>query len=151
MVVNVPTIKAISGRIAWAIRISPWGRKFKTQDMRWKCGRGAMHTIGEGGLSWDKEKLRTLYQCNGICPLEAIKFWKRGIKWAVNDAGSCGWCERVCSRGRIVPKDDTRFMRALSRRLPRLCLSKFNWEGIYVNLSRKFAWIATVCYSGTYP
>ena len=40
----------------------------------WKCGRGAMHTLGEGDLVWDSKKCELCYQCAEICPLDAIVF-----------------------------------------------------------------------------
>jgi hypothetical protein len=81
----------------------------------WKCGRGAMHTIGEGMLSWDKEKCELCYQCMEICPLDVIKFVNEELQWDSNECWRCGRCERVCqSQALSLPKDDDRFMRSLA-------------------------------------
>ncbi len=81
----------------------------------WKCGRGAMHTIGEGELVWDAEKCELCYQCSDICPLDAITFRDDKLEWDGNICWRCGRCERVCqSQSLTLPGDDTRFMRALA-------------------------------------
>jgi uncharacterized Fe-S center protein len=81
----------------------------------WKCGRGAMHAIGEGELKWDADKCELCMQCKEVCPLDAITFkddeivWKRDICWR------CGRCERVCQHeGLVLPGNDERFMRSLA-------------------------------------
>jgi hypothetical protein len=81
----------------------------------WKCGRGAMHTIGEGILAWDKEKCELCYQCMEICPLDVIKFVNDELQWDKNECWRCGRCERVCQSDALsLPKDDDRFMRSLA-------------------------------------
>jgi uncharacterized Fe-S center protein len=37
----------------------------------WKCGRGAMHAVGEGKFVWDDEKCAFCYQCE-VCPEGAL-------------------------------------------------------------------------------
>jgi len=81
----------------------------------WKCGRGAMHTIGEGKLLWDEEKCELCLQCEEICPLEAIKFENELFTYNENDCWRCGRCARVCPAGALtLPGDDERFMNALA-------------------------------------
>ena len=81
----------------------------------WKCGRGAMHTTGEGMLTWDKTKCELCYQCMEICPLDVIKFVNDELQWNSNECWRCGRCERVCqSRGLSLPGDAARFMRSLA-------------------------------------
>jgi uncharacterized Fe-S center protein len=81
----------------------------------WKCGRGAMHTIGEGDLVWDSEKCELCYQCRDICPLDAIDFREDEFVWDGNICWRCGRCERVCqSESLAMPQDNDRFMRSLA-------------------------------------
>src|SRR5574340_585332 len=81
----------------------------------WKCGRGAMHTIGEGRLLWDEEKCELCYQCQEICPLEVIKFENELFAYKEDDCWRCGRCTRVCPEGALtLPGDYERFMKALS-------------------------------------
>jgi uncharacterized Fe-S center protein len=81
----------------------------------WKCGRGAMHTIGEGELTWDKEKCELCYQCRDVCPLDAITFTDDELVWEGDICWRCGRCERVCQVEAIsLPGDDERFMRSLA-------------------------------------
>jgi len=71
----------------------------------WKCGRGAMHTIGEGDLVWD----------GNTC-------WR------------CGRCVRVCQSGAIsMPGDDERFLRSLAE-AAKAVLSTFDANKVlYIN------------------
>lgn len=81
----------------------------------WKCGRGAMHTIGEGELVWDAEKCELCYQCTEICPLDALVFKNDELVWEGDTCWRCGRCERVCqSESLSMPGDDERFMRSLA-------------------------------------
>jgi uncharacterized protein len=81
----------------------------------WKCGRGSMHTIGEGELQWDAEKCELCYQCRDICPLDAIDFKDDELVWEGDICWRCGRCERVCqSESLSLPGDDERFMRSLA-------------------------------------
>ncbi len=100
----------------------------------WKCGRGAMHTIGEGILSWDKEKCDRCYQCMEICPLDVIKFVNDEMQWNSDECWRCGRCERVCqSGGLFLPKDDVRFMRSLAE-AAKAVLSTFKGKKVvYIN------------------
>src|SRR4030042_3764908 len=91
------------------------GVSSRHRDCGWKCGRGAMHTLGEGMLSWDKDKCELCYQCMEICPLDVIKFVNDELQWDSNECWRCGRCERVCqSRGLSLPGDAARFMRSLA-------------------------------------
>lgn len=81
----------------------------------WKCGRGSMHTIGEGELVWDKDKCELCYQCSDICPMDAIEFREGELLWEGDNCWRCGRCERVCQSESItIPGDDIRFMRSLA-------------------------------------
>lgn len=82
----------------------------------WKCGRGAMHTIGEGDLVWDSEKCELCYQCVEVCPLDAIVFEEGDeLAWDGNTCWRCGRCVRVCQNEAIsMPADDERFLRSLA-------------------------------------
>ena len=81
----------------------------------WKCGRGAMHTIGEGRLLWDEEKCALCLQCEETCPLELIKFENEMFGYNEDDCWRCGRCTRVCPEGALtMPEDDERFMKALA-------------------------------------
>ena len=91
------------------------GVSSKHRECGWKCGRGAMHTTGEGMLSWDKEKCELCYQCMEICPLDVIKFENDELKWDGNECWRCGRCERVCQSGAVsLPGNDKRFMCSLA-------------------------------------
>lgn len=81
----------------------------------WKCGRGAMHTIGEGELVWDADKCELCLQCKDVCPLDAITFKDDEIVWNRDICWRCGRCERVCQNESLsLPGDDQRFMRSLA-------------------------------------
>ncbi len=81
----------------------------------WKCGRGAMHTIGEGMLVWDKEKCALCLQCEEICPLDCIEFKDNEFTYNDERCWRCGRCTRVCPEGALVlPGDDELFMRSLA-------------------------------------
>ncbi len=81
----------------------------------WKCGRGAMHTFGEGEIIWNEEKCELCYQCRDVCPLDAIEFKNDELVWDGDICWRCGRCERVCQPESLsLPGDDERFMRALS-------------------------------------
>ncbi len=83
----------------------------------WKCGRGAMHTIGEGKLLWDSERCELCYQCEEVCPLDCVKFTKEGKEFYYEDerCWRCGRCARVCPEGSLVQEgaDEGDFMRSL--------------------------------------
>jgi hypothetical protein len=101
----------------------------------WKCGRGAMHTLGEGTLLWDREKCELCYQCAEICPLDAIVFNERDeLLWEGDTCWRCGRCVRVCQSEAItLPGDDERFMRSLAE-AARAVLSTFEPQKvIYIN------------------
>jgi len=104
------------------------------RECGWKCGRGAMHTVGEGKLIWDKEKCEFCYQCKDICPLESIEFKNEVFTYNEEDCWRCGRCTRVCPSGAVaLPADNERFMRSLSEGA-KAVLSTFK-EGkvIYIN------------------
>lgn len=83
----------------------------------WKCGRGAMHAIGEGSFVWDSEQCAFCYQCVEVCPRDCIDFGGEEKKFSYKDerCWRCGRCTRVCPEGALVlPGDDDMFMRSLS-------------------------------------
>jgi len=101
----------------------------------WKCGRGAMHTIGEGDLVWDSEKCELCYQCAEVCPLDAIVFEEGDeLVWDGNTCWRCGRCVRVCqSEAIVMPGDDERFLRSLAE-AAKAVLSTFEpGKVLYVN------------------
>jgi uncharacterized Fe-S center protein len=104
------------------------------RDCGWKCGRGAMHTIGEGRLIWHKERCEHCYQCEEICPLETIKFDNELFNYKEEDCWRCGRCARVCPSGALtLPGADERFMRSLAE-AARAVLSTFKkGKVIYAN------------------
>jgi len=106
----------IQSGYAGAIKnVAMGGVSSKHRSCGWKCGRGAMHTIGEGRLIWDEEKCELCYQCMEICPLEAIKFENKLLNYDENECWRCGRCSRVCPSGALtLPGDDERFMQALA-------------------------------------
>ncbi len=83
----------------------------------WKCGRGAMHAMGEGNLVWDAEKCELCYQCEEVCPLDCVKFVKDGREFYFEDerCWRCGRCARVCPEGSLVQEgaSEENFMRSL--------------------------------------
>lgn len=88
------------------------------RDCGWKCGRGSMHAIGHGALTWNAEKCEFCSQCQEVCPLECIEF-AEGRDFSYNDAKCwrCGRCVRVCPSDAIEFEgtDETEFMRSLPR------------------------------------
>jgi len=114
--------------------IAMGGVSARHRECGWKCGRGAMHTIGEGMLAWDKNKCELCYQCMEICPLDVIKFVNEELQWNSEECWRCGRCERVCQSGGIsLPKDPERFMRALAESA-KVVLSTFKQKKvIYIN------------------
>src|SRR5208283_942172 len=81
----------------------------------WKCGRGAMHTIGAGKLLWDDEKCTFCYQCEEVCPLDCISFKDEKLSYDDERCWRCGRCTRVCPEGGLtLPSDDDLFMKSLS-------------------------------------
>ncbi|MBF0558358.1 MAG: DUF362 domain-containing protein [Nitrospirae bacterium] len=81
----------------------------------WKCGRGAMHTIGEGKLVWDSEKCTLCLQCEDVCPLDCIDFEDDTFSYADERCWRCGRCTRVCPDGGLtLPGDDKLFMKSLA-------------------------------------
>lgn len=101
----------------------------------WKCGRGAMHTIGEGALAWDSEKCELCYQCAEVCPLDAIVFEEGDeLVWDGDTCWRCGRCARVCQNEALhLPGDDERFLRSLAE-AAKAVLSTFDPQKvIYIN------------------
>lgn len=101
----------------------------------WKCGRGAMHTLGEGDLVWDSGKCELCYQCAEVCPLDAIVFEGGDeLVWDGNTCWRCGRCVRVCQPGAItMPGDDERFLRSLAE-AAKAVLSTFEAKKVlYIN------------------
>lgn len=125
----------IQAGYAGAIKnIAMGGVSSKHRECGWKCGRGAMHTVGEGKLLWDKERCELCYQCEEICPLETIKFENEIFAYKEEDCWRCGRCTRVCPSGALsLPGDDERFMRSLAESAMTV-LSTFKKDKvIYIN------------------
>jgi uncharacterized Fe-S center protein len=125
----------IQAGIGGAIKnIAMGGVSSSHRECGWKCGRGAMHTIGEGKLIWDKDRCELCYQCQEICPLESIKFDNELFSYDEEGCWRCGRCTRVCPSDALsLPGDDERFMRALAESA-KTVLSTFQpGKVIYIN------------------
>ncbi len=101
----------------------------------WKCGRGAMHAMGEGKLVWDEEKCTFCYQCEEVCPLDCISFKDEQFSYDDERCWRCGRCTRVCPEGGLtLPGDDDLFVKSLSE-ASKAVLSTFKQgKVLYVNL-----------------
>jgi uncharacterized protein len=104
------------------------------RDCGWKCGRGAMHAIGEGMLEWNEQKCTLCYQCREICPLECIEFGEKGLIFDSAKCWRCGRCARVCQQGALVlPGNDDKFMKSLSEAAKAVLSTFAPRKVIYVN------------------
>ncbi len=100
----------------------------------WKCGRGAMHTIGEGMLIWDKERCALCLQCEEICPLDCIEFENGEFSYDDERCWRCGRCTRVCPEGALVlPGDDELFMRSLAEAASAVLSTFKKGKVLYIN------------------
>jgi hypothetical protein len=125
----------IQAGYAGAIKnIAMGGVSSKHRECGWKCGRGAMHTVGEGKLIWDHEKCEVCHQCEEICPLETIKIENELFSYKEEDCWRCGRCTRVCPSGALsLPGDDKRFMRSLAESAKAVLSTFKKGKVIYVN------------------
>ncbi len=100
----------------------------------WKCGRGAMHTIGEGKLVWDRDKCILCFQCEDVCPLDCIVFKDNTFSYDDERCWRCGRCTRVCPEGGLtLPGDDQLFMKSLAE-ASKAVLSTFQPKKVmYIN------------------
>ncbi|MCX8069546.1 MAG: DUF362 domain-containing protein [Thermodesulfovibrionales bacterium] len=101
----------------------------------WKCGRGSMHTIGEGILVWDESKCVLCLQCQEICPLEGISFKEDKFTYQEDLCWRCGRCTRVCPEDAVkMPGgDDEMFMKSLAESA-KAVLSTFKEKKVlYIN------------------
>ncbi len=104
------------------------------RDCGWKCGRGSMHTIGEGRMEWNAELCEFCDQCVEICPLEIINFKDEKMDWDEEKCWRCGRCERGCPSGSIhFPQDDERFMSSLSEATAAVLSTFKENKVIYIN------------------
>jgi len=100
----------------------------------WKCGRGAMHTIGEGMLVWDKERCVLCLQCEEICPLDCIEFKNGEFSYNDERCWRCGRCTRVCPEEALVlPGDDELFMRSLAEAAMAVLSTFKKGKVLYIN------------------
>jgi uncharacterized Fe-S center protein len=100
----------------------------------WKCGRGAMHTIGEGMLIWDKERCVLCLQCEEICPLDCIEFKDGEFSYNNQRCWRCGRCTRVCPEGALVlPGDDELFMKSLAEAAAAVLSTFKKGKVLYIN------------------
>jgi len=125
----------IQAGYAGAIKnIAMGGISSRHRECGWKCGRGAMHTIGEGMLAWDEQKCELCYQCMEICPLDVIRFVNDELKWNSDECWRCGRCERVCQSGALsLPGDAERFMHSLAEAAKAVLSSFRPQKVIYIN------------------
>jgi uncharacterized Fe-S center protein len=114
--------------------IAMGGVSARHRECGWKCGRGSMHTVGEGELVWNKDRCEQCFQCQEICPLGTIKFENELFTYKSEDCWRCGRCTRVCPSGSLsLPGDNERFMRALAESA-KVVLSTFKpGKVIYIN------------------
>lgn len=100
----------------------------------WKCGRGAMHTIGEGKLIWDEERCTLCFQCKEICPLDCIDFKDNRFSYDDDKCWRCGRCARVCPEGGLtLPGDDVLFMKSLAEAAKAVLSTFKKSKVIYIN------------------
>lgn len=100
----------------------------------WKCGRGAMHTIGEGMLVWDKERCELCLQCEEICPLDCIEFKEGEFTYDDERCWRCGRCTRVCPEEALrLPGDDELFMRSLAEAAMAVLSTFKHGKVLYIN------------------
>ncbi len=104
------------------------------RECGWKCGRGSMHTIGEGRMKWDEELCELCDQCVEICPLDIISFSDGKMEWEEEKCWRCGRCERGCPTGSIgFPQDDERFMRSLAEATSAVLSTFKEHKVLYIN------------------
>ena len=71
----------IQAGYAGAIKnIAMGGVSSKHRTCGWKCGRGAMHTIGEGDAGLGQKEMRTLLSVHGDMPARCHQVCERGIE-----------------------------------------------------------------------
>lgn len=82
----------------------------------WKCGRGSMHSIGHGSLSWEEGACEFCDQCMEVCPLDAISFSDGRFSYDNELCWRCGRCVRVCPSDALAHEgaDDESFMKGLA-------------------------------------
>ncbi len=104
------------------------------RECGWKCGRGAMHTIGEGNLIWQKDRCEICYQCVEVCPLESINFENELFNYNAETCWRCGRCARVCPTGALtLPSDDERFMLSMAESAKAVLSTFEKNKVIYIN------------------
>jgi uncharacterized Fe-S center protein len=103
----------------------------------WKCGRGAMHAIGEGRLHWDADNCELCYQCEDICPLECVEFTEEGKVFTYSDerCWRCGRCTRVCPTESLSQDgaEDGMFMKSLAESANAVLSTFGPGKVVYVN------------------
>jgi uncharacterized Fe-S center protein len=100
----------------------------------WEKGRGAMHTIGEGLLTWIPDQCTLCYQCEKVCPLSAIEFVEDILQWNEKECWRCGRCTRLCEvEAIILPTDDIRFMKSLAEAAAAVLSTFTDRKVIYIN------------------
>lgn len=103
----------------------------------WKCGRGAMHSLGDGALEWTRETCTLCYQCREICPLACIEFRADGADFHYDEGKCwrCGRCMRVCPSGALKHQgaDEVRFMKGLAEASGAVMSTFEKGKIIYIN------------------
>lgn len=89
----------------------------RDKDMRTKVGRGGMHTMHKGKVSWHQDDCTFCLQCVEVCPLDALTYDEaaKRIDILEDKCWSCCRCARVCPEGAMkAPPVGEKFQDALA-------------------------------------
>lgn len=100
----------------------------------WKKGRGHMHCHGEVPLTYDAEVCEYCYQCENVCPKDAIKFLDEKFTYDEKQCWFCGRCARVCpSGGLVLPVDNDTFQKSLAESAAAVLSTFRPGKVVYIN------------------
>jgi uncharacterized Fe-S center protein len=89
----------------------------REKKMRGKVGRGGMHTMHKGKVTWKEGTCTLCGQCVEVCPLDAVTMDEKKEAVVINYEAcwSCCRCARVCPEGAMVaPPVGEKFQDALA-------------------------------------